>query len=86
MLCDNHIFVYFRPQVDDHNFNHASVVLFQFQLHRCKTSSMTYVKHALEEFRCDFSIIVNDDDDDLTASNPFSTLIYQLNEMSSTGG
>ena len=39
-LCDNRIFAYFGPQLDEHNFNHAGVVLFQCHLHRCKTSSM----------------------------------------------
>ena len=85
-LCDNRIFAYFGPQLDEHNFNHAGVVLFQCHLHRCKTSSMSQIQHALEEFRSDFSILVNDNDDDLTASNPFSTLICQLNERSSTRG
>ena len=77
---------YFGPQLDKHNFNRTGVVLFQCQLHRCKTSSMTQIKYALEEFRSDVSTFVNDNDDDLTASNPFSTLICQLNEIRSTGG
>ena len=76
---------YFGPQLDDHNFNHANDVLFQCQLYRCNTSSMTQIKYTLEEFRSDVSIIVNDNDDHLTASNMFSTLIYQLNEIKSTG-
>ena len=46
---------------------------------------MTQIKYTLEEFRSDVSIIVNDNDDHLTASNMFSTLIYQLNEIKSTG-
>ena len=59
----------FGPQRDEHNFNHAGFVLFKFQLHRYKTSSMTEIKSTLKEFRSNVSTIVNDNDDDLTASN-----------------
>ena len=78
------MFAYFGPKLDKHNFNRTGGVLFQCQLHRCKTSSMTQIKYALEEFRSDISTFVNDNDDDLTASNPFSTLICQWNKMRST--
>ena len=46
---------------------------------------MTDIKSTIEEFRSDASTIVNDNDDDLTASNQFSTFICPLNEMRSTG-
>ena len=47
---------------------------------------MSQIKHAIEEFRSAVSTFVNNNDDDLTISNPFSTLTCQLNEISSTGG
>ena len=45
---NNHVLAYFRPQLDDHDFNCTNIVPFQRQLYQCVISAMIWIKSSIE--------------------------------------